>query len=309
MSIVEEIRAIRDIPYRIPLALEEVDHCCIGKHRLAKKVLERHGYVVRFRLGEFLWSKMKLPSDLLRIPHEDLCQHVFLEYKHGEEWRVLDITWEQPLMSVLPFVDWDGASSTALAVPVDKRLSPEESERIMSLEGEALRKATDEDLGKSGSFYAALNTYLEGVREKRLDQVKVGIGVFIIRDNKVLLRLRGGTHGAGVWGAPGGHLEWMESIEECARRETMEEAGIKIKNIRILSLSNLTVYDPKHYLNIGVLADWESGEPQSLEPDHWQSDWGWYALDALPQPVFPTIPTYLNALKTGIVWKEDSFHI
>jgi 8-oxo-dGTP diphosphatase len=310
MSIIEEINVIRDIPYRIPLAMQEEDHCCTGKHRRAKKVLESHGYSTRFRLGEFLWSGMSLPADLQRLPHEDLCQHAFLEFKQGnDEWSVLDITWDQPLLSVLPITSWDGTSSTQLAVPIYRWLSPEESERVMSLEGEALRRATEEDLQKNGMFYAALNAYLEGVRERRLDQVKVGIGVFILKDNKILLRRRGGAHGAGLWGAPGGHLEWMESIEECARRETMEEAGIKIKNLRILSLSDLLEYAPKHYLNIGVLADWESGELKNLEPERWQSDWGWYAVDALPEPVFPTVPVYLSALRTGVIWKEASSRV
>jgi 8-oxo-dGTP diphosphatase len=51
---------------------------------------------------------------------------------------------------------------------------------------------------------------------------KVGIGVFIFKDGKFLMGCRKGTHGAGTWSVPGGHLEFGESFEECAEREALE---------------------------------------------------------------------------------------
>jgi NADH pyrophosphatase NudC (nudix superfamily) len=36
----------------------------------------------------------------------------------------------------------------------------------------------------------------------------------------------------------------MESFEDCAKRETMEEAGIEIDNIKFLVLSNLKKFIP-----------------------------------------------------------------
>ncbi len=62
---------------------------------------------------------------------------------------------------------------------------------------------------------------------------KVGIGVMILKDGKVLLGKRKGSHGAGQYAFPGGHLEYMESFEDCARRETREECGIEIQNIPV----------------------------------------------------------------------------
>ena len=126
---------------------------------------------------------------------------------------------------------------------------------------------------------------------------KVGIGVMIFRGGKILLQKRKGSHGSGEYSFPGGHLEYMESFEECARRETMEEAGIKIKNIKFLLLNNLKDYAPKHYVHIQFVADWESGEAQNLEPDKCEG-WGWYKLDELPSPLFKTIPATLEALRT-----------
>lgn len=130
------------------------------------------------------------------------------------------------------------------------------------------------------------------------ERPKVGVGVMIFKDGKVLLAKRLSSHGAGSYQFPGGHLEHLESVEDCARRETREEAGIEIQNIRFLQLSNIAKYPPKHFINIGVTADWKSGEPKSLEPEKTQS-WEWYSLDALPSPLFDAIPHYIEAYHEG----------
>jgi 8-oxo-dGTP diphosphatase len=129
-------------------------------------------------------------------------------------------------------------------------------------------------------------------------KIKVGVGILIFKDGKVLLGRRMGAHGAGEYCGPGGHLEYMESIEECAKRETREEVGIEITNVRFLGLTNLTAYAPHHYIDIGVAADWLSGEPQVMEPDK-REGWEWYDLDHIPEPLFRTDPNYFEALKTG----------
>lgn len=127
---------------------------------------------------------------------------------------------------------------------------------------------------------------------------KVGIGVVIIKDGKILLQKRKNAHGAGEYAGTGGHLEHMESFEDCAKRETLEEAGIEIDKIRFLCLTNLKNYAPKHYVNIGLVAEWKNGEPQIMEPDKCEG-WDWYDINNLPQPLFGTIAGYIEAYKTG----------
>ena len=90
----------------------------------------------------------------------------------------------------------------------------------------------------------------------------------------------------------------MESIEECARREVREETGIEIENVRFLRLMNLKHYPPKHYIDIALVADWKSGEPKTMEPEKCEG-WDWYDLDHLPQPLFYTVPSYVEAFRTG----------
>src|SRR3989344_129972 len=125
---------------------------------------------------------------------------------------------------------------------------------------------------------------------------KVGLGVCIVKDNKVLLGKRKGAHGEGSWSFPGGHLEFGESYEDCARRETMEEVGITIKNVRFVTATNdVFPQEQKHYITIYMVAEYDSGEVKVMEPDR-QTDWQWFSWDNLPSPLF--IPMQ-NLLKQG----------
>lgn len=127
---------------------------------------------------------------------------------------------------------------------------------------------------------------------------RVGIGIMVIKEGKVLLGKRKGAHGESEYGWPGGHMEYMESFEETARREVMEETGIEIENIKFLRLYNLKEYAPKHYVDVGLMADWKSGEPKVMEPEKC-SGWEWYDMDEMPSPLFAPIPSFIEAYKTG----------
>ncbi len=125
---------------------------------------------------------------------------------------------------------------------------------------------------------------------------KVGVGVWIVKDGKVLLGKRKNAHGEGAWAAPGGHLEWGESVEDCARRETAEETGIEIANIRYATFTNdVFEAEGKHYVTLAVTADYASGEPRVMEPEKCER-WGWFAWDELPEPRFLPLQ---NLLKQG----------
>lgn len=134
--------------------------------------------------------------------------------------------------------------------------------------------------------------------------IRVGIGVLVLRDGKLLLGKRRGSHGAGEYASPGGHLEYLERVQDCAAREVFEETGIAIGPVRFLRAENLLAYAPRHYLDLSFAADWVAGEPEVREPDKVEA-WGWYALDALPSPLFATLPSAIAALRgTGPTWLD-----
>lgn len=133
---------------------------------------------------------------------------------------------------------------------------------------------------------------------EEVNKPKVGIGIMVMKNGKVLLGKRIYSHGAGEWQFPGGHLEYLESFEDCAIRETKEEVGLEITNIRFLFLANVKKYEPKHYVHIGLIADYKSGEPRALEREK-SDNWNWYKLDNLPTPMFEMCRLSFEAYKTG----------
>lgn len=125
---------------------------------------------------------------------------------------------------------------------------------------------------------------------------RIGVGVIIKKDGKVLLGKRKGSHGEGSWAFPGGHLEFGETLEICAKRETSEEVGIEIENIRPATFTNdIFQKEHKHYITTFVTADHSSGEVRIMEPDKCE-EWKWFDWNELPKPLF--IPVG-NLLKQG----------
>jgi 8-oxo-dGTP diphosphatase len=128
---------------------------------------------------------------------------------------------------------------------------------------------------------------------------KVGIGLLVFKEGKLLLAKRASDGLAGgLYAGPGGHIEFGETPEEAAVRETSEETGIEIQNVRTVGVMTLLCWPGKHYIGIELAADWVSGEPQNLEPDK-HGPWAWYDLNALPEPLIQGDHECLEAMKTG----------
>lgn len=124
----------------------------------------------------------------------------------------------------------------------------------------------------------------------------VGVGVMILRDNKVLLGKRHDNaqkadselHGEGTWTMPGGKLHFQEELKDAAYREVFEESGIKTnrEKLEIISVTNDMVKDA-HFVTIGFLCKDFEGEPKVMEPDE-ITKWKWFDLNNLPNPIYLT---------------------
>lgn len=122
---------------------------------------------------------------------------------------------------------------------------------------------------------------------------RTGVGIMTLRTGKrglteVLLGKRKGSHAAGQYAFPGGHLENGESLAACARREVREETGLEIGKVDYRLTALIGEYAPaKPYIFIGVTA-WVAGAgqaPRLLEPDKCEG-WDWYDLHGkLPTPI------------------------
>ncbi|MFH1867177.1 MAG: NUDIX domain-containing protein [Patescibacteria group bacterium] len=119
-----------------------------------------------------------------------------------------------------------------------------------------------------------------------------GVGILVIRDNKVLLGLRNpdpakadsALHGEGTWTCPGGKIKFGQNFEEAASRELTEETGLAGKSFKVFSVSN-DIGTEAHYVTIGLLCENFSGEPKTMEPEE-IVEWRWFDLNNLPDNMF-----------------------
>lgn len=123
---------------------------------------------------------------------------------------------------------------------------------------------------------------------------RVGVATIIVDGERVLLGLRTAGHGAGTWQFPGGHLEYGETIEECARREAREETGLELGALRLGPYTNDIFADERrHYITLFVIAAYAGGTPKVREPDKC-ARWEWFRWDVLPHPLFLPIKNLLR---------------
>ena len=115
---------------------------------------------------------------------------------------------------------------------------------------------------------------------------RVGVGVILIRDGRVLLGKRRNAHGAGSWQFPGGHLEFGETVAACARREVREETGLQLGAVQLGPYTNdVFTAEGRHYITLYAIAWAPRGEPAVLEPGKCAC-WQWFAWSRLPDPLF-----------------------
>lgn len=99
-------------------------------------------------------------------------------------------------------------------------------------------------------------------------------------ENRVVLILRGGEPGRGLWALPAGAMEADESVEECARRECLEETGLKVE---LDELWDVWSYEPTAYSRAGVFIVYRAhiagGEPRAGSD---AADVRFFKLDEIP---------------------------
>ncbi|MGH1366441.1 MAG: nucleotide triphosphate diphosphatase NUDT15 [Calditrichia bacterium] len=115
----------------------------------------------------------------------------------------------------------------------------------------------------------------------------VGVGVIVLNSQKqILLGERIGSHGANTWCSPGGHLEFGETVEECARRETLEETGLILLNLRRGPYTNdYFEEESKHYITTFIIADSVGDAAEICEPDKCLQ-WKWFDWKHQPDALF-----------------------
>ncbi|MGK9166432.1 NUDIX domain-containing protein [Inquilinus limosus] len=115
---------------------------------------------------------------------------------------------------------------------------------------------------------------------------RLGVGAFI-RDaeGRLLLVQRRREPEAGHWGLPGGKVDFGETVEAAVLREIEEELGVVLRLDGLLCLvDQIDRAAGSHWVAPVYRAAIAVGEPANREPAALAAI-GWFALDALPQPL------------------------
>src|SRR5947207_14512162 len=107
------------------------------------------------------------------------------------------------------------------------------------------------------------------MQQPQKEKAKVGVSVLVKKGDRILLEKRQQTtHGNGTWGPPSGHIDFGEAPEQTAIRETQEETGVKIDEVKFRVITNdVFEQEQKHYITLWFDANFVSGEPEVRSPN------------------------------------------
>ena len=119
--------------------------------------------------------------------------------------------------------------------------------------------------------------FCENCQTENYPHIAPCVIVRIIKEDKILMA-RGVNFPPNAWGLIAGFLEIGESLEEAIIRETAEEIGIQIQNIRYWGSQSWPF--PNNSLMVGFTAEYKSGE---ITPDKNEIEAaGFYCANELP---------------------------
>ena len=130
--------------------------------------------------------------------------------------------------------------------------------------------------------------------------IKIGIGVMLLDDDKVLLGHRatnkkdtGGIYETDCWTLPGGKQEYDETFFEGAKREVKEETNLDIDKLELFGVAD-DIQPDRHYITMHVIAREFSGKLKVMEPGS-EDEWRWFPLDKLPDNLYSPSEKFIKA--------------
>ncbi|MFF3013208.1 NUDIX domain-containing protein [Streptomyces sp. NPDC057939] len=134
----------------------------------------------------------------------------------------------------------------------------------------------------------------------------VDVHLILARDGatgtEVLLSRRSGAvYASGLWHLPSGHLDGPhEDVVDGVIREASEETGVAIDRTAVALATTVHHRSPHGRARVGFFFEVRrfTGEPGIMEPELCDA-MGWYALDALPEPMVAYCRAGLDAYRGG----------
>ena len=128
----------------------------------------------------------------------------------------------------------------------------------------------------------------------------VGAAILVLDGQNRLLMMK--RSDSGCWGLPGGATEPGEVVEDAAKRETVEEVNLEVREMSLFGVfSGPELYyqypNGDEVYNVTVVhlsRDW-SGEVK-LNDEH--TEWRWFAVADIPDNLSPPIKPVIDKFKT-----------
>ncbi len=106
-------------------------------------------------------------------------------------------------------------------------------------------------------------------------------GVFVVKDDQVVLIKRGGEPHKGKWSYPAGYLEYDEKPEDGAVRELEEETGLKADENCLKLVATIQLEHPDKYVVGNAYAVHHQNVEGKLEPGDDAVDADFWELDKM----------------------------
>ena len=136
-------------------------------------------------------------------------------------------------------------------------------------------------------------------KEKREypDRPYVGVGVIVFRDQEVLMVKRNKEPNKGQWSIPGGKQMIGETATDAAKRELLEETGVKVNQLLLVDVVDAIIPDVEgkikyHYTLVDYMVQCQSGESR---PGDDAQEVRWVSLNELSS--FSLLEKTMNIIK------------